>query len=267
MPQISTGSAAYPTPPGDPSYRQRVPDSTHLWSHVWQASTSTTQKPRLALMPKHGAETKVGYFQITIRSQQQILRFQIPMCDTFRVNEFLLRQRGKISNSQYPRASVQSKISPSPPARPHPVLASVWRTAEVVPRLTNLVEQISSYRQLEQNIQTRHISLPFPISVYYLRVQEFQDVRMFQRFMYLNLFLQLFGVGRAVAKGRGDEQIDDFTSGDFGVIVIDCSKDSRRQSSRRSAATSGPKRYVASTHFENPPPPISSPIRYPWTTG
>jgi len=34
-------------------------------------------------MSKYGAETKVGYFQIAIRSQQQILRFQIPMRDTF----------------------------------------------------------------------------------------------------------------------------------------------------------------------------------------
>jgi len=48
--------------------------------------------------------------------------------------------------------------------------------------------------------------------------------------MHLNLFLQLFGVWRAVAESRGNEQVDYLTSGDFGVDIVDSPKYSECQS-------------------------------------
>ena len=99
IPQISTGSAAYPVLLGPPSYMSADPTcvrsalsvriAAHLGRHIWQAPASSTQQPLLAFMPEHGAQAEIGDFKVAVSREEQILRLEISVSDAFIVYECL----------------------------------------------------------------------------------------------------------------------------------------------------------------------------------
>ena len=96
-------------------------------------------------------------------------------------------------------------------------------------RHTDLVEQVSADRKLQQDVQARDVSLCLRLSLLHFGVDELENVRVLERFVYLDLFLQLLDIRRAVAKGGGDEEVDNFAGGHAGVLVVDGPEDSNNQ--------------------------------------
>lgn len=59
-------------------------------------------------------------------------------------------------------------------------------------------------------------------------MQELQDIIMAHALVHLDLFLQLGDIGRSEAESRRYEQVDNFTCGYTGIVVVDCSEYSVR---------------------------------------
>jgi hypothetical protein len=63
--------------------------STYLRRYVWQTSTGSLQLSLPALVLVHGTQSEVCNLEITVIVQEHILRLDVAVCDTMRVNVFL----------------------------------------------------------------------------------------------------------------------------------------------------------------------------------
>lgn len=127
-PQISTGSAAYPAPPGDPSYRQFRSTSTltsgATYGRLPHRPLSSLVLP-LCRKTAHSPKSDILRLPFAASSRFSGLRSRcaIPLEWTNSCTRQLDTHRS-ILHSPHRRASEQSRIWPSPPGHPHPGLSS-----------------------------------------------------------------------------------------------------------------------------------------------